>query len=171
MASEFLSTPAIQRFYFTQHTGLRVVTDGATNTNTALTSATAVFTANDVGAAVTGAGIQAATTIASVTNGTTVVLSQATTATATNVTVTITRTNTLGLAAFQTAVTADFAAVFSPVPTLVTQPAAPSVALFIVSPNQVLSVSPGQWVGYNYGNWQVLPNSVMAGSSFTPATV
>lgn len=74
-------------------TETRVVTDGATtNTSTTLTSATAAFTSNDVGAAITGTGIPALTTIASVTNATTVVLSAAATATATGVTVTVVRT-------------------------------------------------------------------------------
>lgn len=60
----------------------RSVTDGVTNTTTTLTSATAAFTAADVGAAVTdqtNADIPAGTTIASVTNGTTVIMSQAAT--------------------------------------------------------------------------------------------
>lgn len=68
----------------------RFVTDGATNTNTTVTSATAAFTSADVGSFVTGAGIPAGATIASVTNGTTVVPSSAATATATGVTLTIT---------------------------------------------------------------------------------
>lgn len=67
----------------------RTVTDGVTNTDTSLVSATAAFVAGDVGAVVTGAGIFAGSTITTVTNGTTVVLSHATTATATGVTVTI----------------------------------------------------------------------------------
>lgn len=69
--------------------GSRTVADGVTATNTALTSATAAFTAGDVGAAVSGTGIAAGTTIASVTNATTVVLSAATTATATGVSITV----------------------------------------------------------------------------------
>lgn len=69
----------------------RTVINAATATNTALTSATAAFSSPaDVGAAVVGAGIPAATTIVSVTNATTVVLNHATTATAAGVTVTIT---------------------------------------------------------------------------------
>lgn len=69
--------------------GSRTVADGVTATSTALTSATAAFTAGDVGAAVSGSGIPAGTTITSVTNATTVVLSAATTATASSVSVTI----------------------------------------------------------------------------------
>ncbi|HEY7135157.1 MAG TPA: flagellar hook protein FlgE [Acidimicrobiia bacterium] len=72
-------------FTFTK-AAARTVLDGATtNGSTTLTSATANFTAADVGKAITGAGIPAGTTIASVTNGTTVVLSAAATATATGV--------------------------------------------------------------------------------------
>lgn len=67
----------------------RTVTDGVTNTDTSLVSATAAFVAADVGRQVWGAGIPANTHIVSVTNGTTVVLSAATTATATSVTVII----------------------------------------------------------------------------------
>lgn len=68
----------------------RVVTDGVTtNTSTTLTSATAAFVTYDVGLPISGTGIPAGTTIASRTNATTVVLSQAATATNTGVTVTI----------------------------------------------------------------------------------
>ena|SRR6266513_983902 len=67
----------------------RTVTDGVTNTDTSLVSATAAFVAADVGSMVWGAGIAANTHIVSVTNATTVVLSAATTATATGVTVII----------------------------------------------------------------------------------
>lgn len=77
---------------------LHVFTDGATtNTNTTLTSATAAFKASDAGKPISGAGIPAAATIASVTNATTVVLSAAATATATGVTVTVNRTKSVEL--------------------------------------------------------------------------
>lgn len=70
----------------------RTVADGATNTNTTVTSATAAFASPaDVGAIIAGPGIPSGTTIASVTNGTTVVLSAAATATATSQPLTITR--------------------------------------------------------------------------------
>ena len=70
----------------------RTVTDGATNSNTTLTSATAAFVSPaDAGAVIAGAGIPGGTRIQSVTNGTTVVLTAAATATATNVPLTITR--------------------------------------------------------------------------------
>ena len=61
-------------------------TDGVENTDTSFVSATAAFTASDLGQPIVGAGIPAGTIIATVTNGTTVVLSAATTATATGVT-------------------------------------------------------------------------------------
>ena len=66
----------------------RFVADGVTNTTTTVTSATAAFTSADVGSFVTGAGIPAGATIASVTNATTIVLSAAATATATGVVLT-----------------------------------------------------------------------------------
>lgn len=66
-------------------------TDGVTNTDTSLVSATAGFTSADVGRTVSGAGIFAGSTIASVTNSTTVVLSHVTTATATGVSITLGR--------------------------------------------------------------------------------
>ena len=70
--------------------GSRTVTDGATKSaSTTVTSATAGFTSDDVGATVTGSGIPAGATIASVTDASTVVLSAAATATATGVTLTI----------------------------------------------------------------------------------
>lgn len=67
----------------------RVVTDAVTNTTTLVTSATAVFAADDVGKNISGAGIPAAATIASVTSATNIVLSAAATATASGVTVNI----------------------------------------------------------------------------------
>jgi hypothetical protein len=67
----------------------RTVADGVTNTDTSLVSATAAFTAADVGSQVWGIGIAPNTHIVSRTNATTVVLSAATTATATGVTIII----------------------------------------------------------------------------------
>ena len=67
----------------------RVLADGVTNTDTSLVSATAAFTSADVGARLEGSGIADGTLIDSVTNSTTVVLSDATTATATDVTFTL----------------------------------------------------------------------------------
>jgi len=68
----------------------RSITDGVIATNTSLVSATANFTSADISCIVTGTGIPYGTTISSVTNSTTVVLNQSTTATASGVAVTIT---------------------------------------------------------------------------------
>ena|SRR5246127_2346 len=68
----------------------RTVTDGVTtNLSTTVTSATAAFTSSDVGQKITGTGIPTNTTIASVTNSTTAVLSAAATASNTGVTLNI----------------------------------------------------------------------------------
>jgi hypothetical protein len=68
--------------------GTRAVADGATTSGSpTITSATGAFSAADVGASVTGAGIPAGTTIVSVTNATTAVLSANATATATGVSI------------------------------------------------------------------------------------
>src|SRR5271166_3794624 len=64
------------------------VTDAVLDSTTTVTSAIAGFAASDVGSPVTGTGIPAATTIASVTSATTIVLSAAATATATGVALT-----------------------------------------------------------------------------------
>lgn len=71
---------------------VRAVTDAATiSGSTTLTSATADFDSADVGAVVVGSGIPVNTTITSVTDATTVVLSAAATVSASGVSVTITR--------------------------------------------------------------------------------
>lgn len=71
------------------HIGSRVVTDGVINSTTLLTSATAVFSAKDVGKPISATGIPTGTTIASVTSATNIVLSAAASATASSVSVTI----------------------------------------------------------------------------------
>ena len=67
----------------------RSVADGVLNATTTVTSATAVFTSGDVGRCIQGGTIPASTTIASVTNATTVVLSAAATGSASGVTLNI----------------------------------------------------------------------------------
>jgi hypothetical protein len=70
----------------------RTFTDGVLNSTTTITSATAAFNsslATDVGAFVSGIGIPPNTTIASVTNATTAVMSQAATTTSGGVSVTL----------------------------------------------------------------------------------
>ena len=64
-------------------------TDGVLNSTTTLTSASANFGPEAVGRTVTGTGIPAGTTIASVTNRTTAVMSAAATATAAGVSFTV----------------------------------------------------------------------------------
>lgn len=159
--AEFLAAPNIQRYIFVQYpAAARTVSDGATNSNTTVTSATANFTSLDVGAAITGTGIPGATTIASVTNSTTVVISASATATATGVSLTITRTNPNAISAFQTAYQAAIPALASTQALYTT--GAPTVAV-VIAPNNVgvFNVSPGQWFGYNFGNYQVIPAASM----------
>lgn len=66
----------------------RVVADGVLNSTTTITSATAAFVAGDVGKSVVGTNIPTGAYIASVTNGTTAVMSAAATATASGVSLT-----------------------------------------------------------------------------------
>jgi len=61
----------------------RTVSDGATNSNTTVTSATAAFVSGDVGAIIAGPGIPGSATILQINNGTSVGISVAATATAT----------------------------------------------------------------------------------------
>lgn len=67
----------------------RGVSNGVLNSTTTVTSATIAFTANDVGSTISGTGIPVGTTIASVTNATTAVMSQQATASASGVTLII----------------------------------------------------------------------------------
>lgn len=161
MAVEFLSAPAVKRFAFTQYpAAARSVTDGVTNSTTTVTSATAAFSSLDVGATIVGTGVPALATIVSVTNGTTVVISASATATASGVTLTITRTNALALSAFQTAYQTDISALAAVQALAYT--ATPTVAT-IVTPNAgpVLSVNPTDYLGLNYGTYQVVPKANM----------
>jgi ribose 5-phosphate isomerase RpiB len=183
MATEFLPTAGISRFYFTQYNNPRSnAADGhTTNTSTTITSATASFNATyDVGATITGTGIPNGTTISSVTNSTTAVISQAATATNTNTVFTITQTNTNALAQFQANLISDWGAsgtVAQLLPStfqVLVNSNAPSTALVIDQNSQVHSVAQTQWLGFNQGAWSVVNNSLMTGgggSTYTPATV
>jgi len=71
----------------------RTVADGATNTNTTVTSATAAFVSQDVGAIIAGVGIPSGATILQINSGTSVGISATATATATGLALTITRSN------------------------------------------------------------------------------
>lgn len=68
---------------------VRTVADGATNTNTTVTSATAAFTDDDIGKPISGTNIPAGTTITAVASATSVTISQAATGTGTGITLTI----------------------------------------------------------------------------------
>lgn len=177
MAQEFLLSAGINRWWFSQYATPRTVADGVTNSSTTVTSATAAFSSFDVGAAITGAGIPGSTTIASVTNATTVVLSAAATATASGVSLTITRTASNGIAGFQAALIADWGpsgTVSAQLPStfqLYTNSSSPTTAIFVPNNQQAIPVLPSQYLGYNQGNWQVVPASQMNGSVYTAATV
>jgi hypothetical protein len=73
-------------------TETRTLTDGVTaNADATVTSSSGAFTANDIGAKISGAGIPANTTIASINSGTSIEMSANATASASGVTLTITR--------------------------------------------------------------------------------
>lgn len=84
---DILTLPAAARLTVTN--GGRVVTDGVTATNTTVTSATAAFTALDVGRLISGTGIPVGARITAVNSATSVTISAATTASASSVSVTI----------------------------------------------------------------------------------
>lgn len=73
----------------------RTVTDGATNSNTTVTSATAAFTSNDLGAIIATPNIPGGATILQINSGTSVGISVAATATGTSQAMTITRATAL----------------------------------------------------------------------------
>jgi hypothetical protein len=70
-------------------TASRSVSDGVTNSTTTVTSATAAFVAGDVGKQISGGSIPTGAFIASVSNGTTVLISAAATASASGLTIVI----------------------------------------------------------------------------------
>lgn len=74
---------------YTYGIGVRAVDDGATNTNTTVTSATAAFTDADIGKSISGGTIPADATISDVASATSCTISAAATGTATGVTLTI----------------------------------------------------------------------------------
>lgn len=74
--------------YRQTNVGSRSVSDGVTASSTTVTSATANFTAADVGKKITGAGIPASTTITARGSATSITISNAATATATGVSLT-----------------------------------------------------------------------------------
>lgn len=153
-ATQYLPISELNKLISYVRYATRVVSDGVTATSTALTSATAAFTAADVGAAVSGAGIQNGTTIASVTNGTTVVLSLATTASASGVSVTITQTAALATPVLATALNGAFGAAAGNIQTWVDTTSGQTTQCVVdCANNTVFSVPLGSSVGFNNGVW------------------
>ncbi len=95
------------RLAYTLPVAATVITDGVSNSTTTITSATAAFTQADVGATITGTDLPAAVYIASVTNGTTAILSAAATGTGSGRTWTINRHQVLQSAALAAMVVVD----------------------------------------------------------------
>jgi len=79
----------------------RTVTGGDINGSATITAIVGIFTAGDVGAAITGTGVPASTTISSVTNSTTAVMSQNASGTNSGVTFSITDTGGCAIQASQ----------------------------------------------------------------------
>lgn len=73
------------------------------------------------------------------------------------------------VSAFSTAFNTDWSSVLPGTVQALATTAAPTVAILIIN-GQILTVNPTDWVGFNLGNWQVVPNSKMAGLQFTPTT-
>lgn len=92
MAVTLLPPPSIDEF----GPVARTVTDGATNSNTTVTSATAAFEAKDRGASISGGSIPVGAYIVAVGSATSVTISAAATTTATGVTLVITRRGIVG---------------------------------------------------------------------------
>lgn len=154
MATQFLPISEVARVQTFVRYATRVVSDGVLNSTTTVTSATAAFTAADVGATITGTGIPANTTIASVTNSTTVVLSAAATATANNVTLTITQTTSNAVSTLATALNSAFGATAGNIQCFTdTTTGQTTNAVVVVQDNTVFSVPVGNWVGWNGGIW------------------
>jgi hypothetical protein len=147
---------------FVQFTPTRVVTDGVLAASTTVTSATAAFTSSDVGAAISGGSIPSNTTIASVTNGTTVVISQAATGSASGVTLTITKTSALAAGVLNTALTSAYAATAGTIQCFADAQVTGN-SLVVANDVTVLSVTPTNWVGFNAGKWtQYTPSQLTA---------
>lgn len=141
----------------------RVVADGATAVSTSVTSATASFGANDVGASISGGTIPNGATIVSVTNATTVVISAAATVIASGVTLTITQTPALATPVLATALNSAFGATAGNIQTVVDNTSGRTTqAVVIAGDSQVLSVPVGTWVGFNNGTWAAYTPTALA---------
>lgn len=162
--AEFLAAPNLLRYAFFQYPALaRTVTDGATTSaSTTVTSATANFTSLDVGASISGGSIPGGATISSVTNATTVVISSSVgITTASGVTLTITRTGANGISGFQTVYQAGISALASVQAVAGTVIGGSASSALIITPGNgpVVAVAPGQYLGFNFGTYQVLSAS------------
>jgi hypothetical protein len=73
------------------------------------------------------------------------------------------------VAQFSTTFNTDWSAVLGGTNQLLATTAAPNTALFIWN-NDVYSINPGDWIGFNNGVWQVVPNAKMSGQLYTPTT-
>ena len=74
------------------------------------------------------------------------------------------------VAAFSTSFNTDWSANLTVAVQALATTAAPLVAILIIR-GQVLTVNPGDWIGFNYGMWIVVPNSKMSGLSYVASSV
>lgn len=147
---------------FVTYAPTRTVTDGVLAASTTVTSATAAFTSSDVGAAISGGTIPANSTISSVTNSTTVIISAAASGSASGVTLTITKTNAFAASTFGTALTSAFASSAGTIQTL-TDAQVTGNALVVSNDAVVMTVAPTNSVSYYQNNWiQVTPAQLAA---------
>jgi hypothetical protein len=73
------------------------------------------------------------------------------------------------VASFSTQFNTDWSASLPGTTQALATSAAPTVAILIIS-GVVYTLNPTDWIGFNNGVWQVVPNSKMAGLLFTPTT-
>jgi hypothetical protein len=139
--------------------GVRTVSDGVLNSTTSISSATALFTAADVGATVVGTGIPTSDTIASQT-GTAAVLAAAATATASGVALTITQTPALAAALLATQLNAAWGSLVGNVQCWVDTTSGQTTQCVIDANNQAVFSMP-------LGNYVTVVNSQL--QQVTPA--
>lgn len=73
------------------------------------------------------------------------------------------------VAAFSTTFNTDWSGSLPGTVQALATTAAPLVAILIIN-GQVVTVNPGDWIGFNYGQWIVVPNSKMSGTSYTASS-
>jgi hypothetical protein len=74
------------------------------------------------------------------------------------------------VSAFSTTFNADWTANLNGTVQALATTAAPLVAILIIS-GTVFVVNPGDWIGFNYGQWIVVANSRMSGLSYVASSV